>query len=134
MNNRLFSPHAQKLFILYLFPFNTKQCIENNAEVYCINESNLFLRNLIHDCGIKLKAYAICMQIRRTRDGFVDANDVNNCLVHTEWDSFQRLHDHVIALTEITRERINEYDKQILVGKKRITNEDQSTTPNELNF
>ena len=84
-------------------------------ELYTINESTRFLRNLIHDIGMRLRTYAVCMQIRRTKYGYISA-DSDDCLAFNEMIEFDSLNNNVNKFTCLTRDYINKYDKTILVG------------------
>lgn len=104
------------------------RCVEYDRpffklEVYCINESTRFLRNLIHDYAIRLRTYAICEQIRRIKDGFVDLSlsadaklSSNDCLVYNDW-TLENIRDNLNKVTQITGEYIKKYDKTIVVGQ-----------------
>lgn len=102
--------------------------IENNSfktnwlsvEVYAINESTRFLRQLIHDIGMRLKAYAICHQIRRISDGFASF-DSKDCLTSNQLN-YESLTRSTESTTLLAREYVNKYDKTILLGH---TNEEE---------
>ena len=91
-------------------------------EVYTINESTRFLRQLVHDIGMRLKAYAICHQIRRVKDGFIGF-DSNDCLAYNELE-YDRLVESTTNVTEQARVYIKKYDKTILVGHSREEEKD----------
>ncbi|XP_058258144.1 mitochondrial mRNA pseudouridine synthase TRUB2 [Hemibagrus wyckioides] len=38
-------------------------------EVQCVNETQRFLRKLVHEVGLELRTNAVCTKVRRTRDG-----------------------------------------------------------------
>lgn len=38
-------------------------------EVQCINETQKYLRKVVHDIGLELRSTAVCTGVRRTRDG-----------------------------------------------------------------
>ncbi|MBN3299343.1 TRUB2 synthase, partial [Amia calva] len=38
-------------------------------EVQCVNETQRFLRRLVHEVGLELRSAAVCQAVRRTRDG-----------------------------------------------------------------
>jgi hypothetical protein len=84
-------------------------------ELHTINESTSFLRNLIHDIGVRLKTYAICVQIRRIKDGFCE---VNNSLGYNEW-SFENIEKNLNDITQLSKHYIDKLDKTILVGSKK---------------
>lgn len=52
-------------------------------EVQCMHETQQQLRRLVHEIGLELKTAAVCMQVRRTRDGFFGLDDA---LLRTQWD------------------------------------------------
>ena len=84
------------------------------------------MRNLIHDVGLKLKTYAICVQIRRVKDGFVSA-DSPHCLVYPDWE-LNKIQESTYNLTKIAKEHIRTYDKTVLIGH---TKEDNDTIISE---
>ncbi|CAF0720737.1 unnamed protein product [Brachionus calyciflorus] len=70
------------------------KCIEFDRpffkiEIQTINESESFLINLIHSIGLRLRTYAICVQIRRIKYGPIDLN--SNCLLQNEWKEFNKI-------------------------------------------
>ena len=99
------------------------RCIEMDKpffkiEVYTINETSLFLRNLIHDIGMRLRTYAVCMQIRRTQYGFV-SYDSKECLAFNEMIEYEPLYNSIRTLTPLSYEYIRNYDKTILIDRTR---------------
>ncbi|XP_042537017.1 mitochondrial mRNA pseudouridine synthase TRUB2 [Dipodomys spectabilis] len=52
-------------------------------EVQCMHETQQQLRKLVHEIGLELKTTAVCMQVRRTRDGFFTLDDA---LLRTQWN------------------------------------------------
>lgn len=52
-------------------------------EVQCMHETQQQLRKLVHEIGLELKTTAVCVQVRRTRDGFFTLDDA---LLRTQWD------------------------------------------------
>ncbi|XP_041530571.1 mitochondrial mRNA pseudouridine synthase TRUB2 isoform X2 [Microtus oregoni] len=53
------------------------------VEVQCMHETQQQLRKLVHEIGLELKTTAVCVQVRRTRDGFFTLDDA---LLRTQWD------------------------------------------------
>ncbi|GAA6090172.1 mitochondrial mRNA pseudouridine synthase TRUB2 [Tachysurus ichikawai] len=51
-------------------------------EVQCVNESQRFLRKLVHEVGLELRTNAVCTKVRRTRDGPFKIEDA---LSHHHW-------------------------------------------------
>ncbi len=71
---------------------------------------------------MRLKTYAICVQIRRIKDSFADVtSDENreNCLAYTEWNDFDKLIENNRTITRMAKDFIKKYDKTVLVGKTR---------------
>lgn len=100
-------------------------------EIHCINESTLFLRNLVHDCGLRLKTHAICVQTRRIRDGFVDVKSDEKCLVQNDW-TLEKFQQNVSAMTRDTLDFIEDHDKQILISQEAIRRFQQSQNNDKL--
>lgn len=90
--------------------------------MYTINESTRFLRQLVHDIGMRLKAYAICHQIRRVKDGFIEF-DSKDCLAYNNL-KYDELVGNTHNVTEQARDYINKYDKTILIGHSREEEKD----------
>uniref|UniRef100_A0A3Q1GKH5 TruB pseudouridine (psi) synthase family member 2 n=1 Tax=Acanthochromis polyacanthus TaxID=80966 RepID=A0A3Q1GKH5_9TELE len=51
-------------------------------EVQCLNETQKYLRKLVHEIGLELRSTAVCKGIRRTRDGLFTLQDA---LTHHYW-------------------------------------------------
>jgi tRNA U55 pseudouridine synthase TruB len=83
-------------------------------EFHSINESTTFIHNLIHDIGIRLKCYAVCVQIRRTKYGFIN-NEA--CLAYNELE-FKNLYENSTNLTNIAKDFLRKHDKTLLVVQK----------------
>uniref|UniRef100_A0A671N1W8 TruB pseudouridine (psi) synthase family member 2 n=1 Tax=Sinocyclocheilus anshuiensis TaxID=1608454 RepID=A0A671N1W8_9TELE len=63
------------------------RCIHFNPphfslEVQCVNETQKYLRKLIHEVGLELRTCAVCSGVRRTRDG---PFKVENALTRQYW-------------------------------------------------
>lgn len=39
------------------------------TEVQCLNETQKYLRKVVHEIGLELRSTAVCKGVRRTRDG-----------------------------------------------------------------
>ncbi|XP_059115919.1 pseudouridylate synthase TRUB2, mitochondrial [Peromyscus eremicus] len=52
-------------------------------EVQCMHETQQQLRRLVHEIGLELRTTAVCVQVRRTRDGPFRLDDA---LLRTQWD------------------------------------------------
>lgn len=51
-------------------------------EVQCINETQKYLRKVVHEIGLELRSTAACKGVRRTRDG---PFTLQNALIHHHW-------------------------------------------------
>ena len=83
------------------------------------------MRQLVHDIGMRLKAYAICHQIRRVKDGFVNYDDMN-CLSFNQLE-YKQLYDSTQSVTQLARSYVSKYDKTILVNHSREYEQDVIT-------
>ncbi|MBN3292967.1 TRUB2 synthase, partial [Polypterus senegalus] len=52
-------------------------------EVQSLNETQQYLRKVVHEIGLELRSSAVCGQVRRTRDGPFTQHDA---LLHSHWD------------------------------------------------
>ena len=93
--------------IKYVKPFIT-------IEITIINEKTMFLKELMHDIGYRLKTNAICTEIKRIRDGFIDAN---SSLAHTEWNDFDKILENIRLIKSLTYENLANLNKTILIGQ-----------------
>ncbi|CAL1288058.1 unnamed protein product [Larinioides sclopetarius] len=55
---------------------------EFTLEIQCINETEMFLAELIHQIGIYMKSLAVCVQIRRTQFGYFG---LDHALLRKHW-------------------------------------------------
>ncbi|XP_076615247.1 pseudouridylate synthase TRUB2, mitochondrial [Chaetodon auriga] len=51
-------------------------------EVQCLNETQKYLRKVVHEIGLELRSTAVCKGVRRTRDGLFTLQDA---LTHNHW-------------------------------------------------
>lgn len=51
-------------------------------EVQCLNETQKYLRKVVHEIGLELHSTAVCKGVRRTRDGSFTLQDA---LTHHHW-------------------------------------------------
>ncbi|XP_073325142.1 pseudouridylate synthase TRUB2, mitochondrial [Pagrus major] len=51
-------------------------------EVQCLNETQKYLRKVVHEIGLELRSTAVCKGVRRTRDGPFTLQDA---LTHHQW-------------------------------------------------
>lgn len=52
------------------------------TEVQCLNETQKYLRRVVHEIGLELRSTAVCKAVRRTRDG---AFGLQDALLHHHW-------------------------------------------------
>lgn len=48
------------------------------SEVQCLNETQKYLRKVVHEMGLELRSTAVCKGVRRTRDGTFTLQDALN--------------------------------------------------------
>ncbi|KAF7664350.1 hypothetical protein LDENG_00180150 [Lucifuga dentata] len=58
-------------------------------EVQCINETQKYLRKVVHEIGLELRSTAVCKGVRRTRDGLFTLQDA---LIHHRWTASDVMH------------------------------------------
>lgn len=61
---------------MYLFFFSVL------TEVQCLNETQKYLRKIVHEIGLELRSTAACKGVRRTREGPFTLQDA---LTHHHW-------------------------------------------------
>lgn len=52
------------------------------TEVQCLNETQKYLRKVVHEVGLELRSTAVCRGVRRTRDGPFTVQDA---LIRHRW-------------------------------------------------
>ncbi|XP_024124798.1 mitochondrial mRNA pseudouridine synthase TRUB2 [Oryzias melastigma] len=63
-------------------------------EVQCLNETQKYLRKVVHEIGLELRSTAVCRGVRRTRDGLFTSRDA---LTRNHWsaaDIMQAIKQH----------------------------------------
>lgn len=53
-----------------------------HTEVQCLNETQKYLRKIVHEIGLELRSTAVCKGVRRTRDGCFTLQDA---LTRNHW-------------------------------------------------
>ncbi|XP_069465849.1 pseudouridylate synthase TRUB2, mitochondrial [Ambystoma mexicanum] len=71
---------------------------EFTLEIQCLNETQQYLRKIVHEIGLELKSSAVCTQVRRTRDSFFRLDDA---LLRTQWNL-----DSILKALEDSRPRV----------------------------
>jgi hypothetical protein len=69
---------------------------------------------------MRLRAYAICCQIRRISDGFVSFKSTD-CVTSNQLN-YEPLLRSTVEITSLAKQYVNKYDKTILMGH---TNEEE---------
>uniref|UniRef100_H2N0D8 TruB pseudouridine (psi) synthase family member 2 n=1 Tax=Oryzias latipes TaxID=8090 RepID=H2N0D8_ORYLA len=63
-------------------------------EVQCLNETQKYLRKVVHEIGLELRSTAVCKNVRRTRDGLFTSRQA---LTRNQWsaaDVMQAVQQH----------------------------------------
>uniref|UniRef100_A0A8C7Z801 tRNA pseudouridine synthase 2 n=1 Tax=Oryzias sinensis TaxID=183150 RepID=A0A8C7Z801_9TELE len=63
-------------------------------EVQCLNETQKYLRKVVHEIGLELRSTAVCKHVRRTRDGLFTSRQA---LTRNQWsaaDVLQAVQQH----------------------------------------
>ncbi|XP_076870570.1 pseudouridylate synthase TRUB2, mitochondrial [Brachyhypopomus gauderio] len=76
-------------------------------EVQCVNETQQYLRKLLHEVGLELRSNAVCSKVRRTRDGPFKIEDA---LTHSNWTA-DDIVPSVAYFRRVTR-KIRKNDRQ----------------------
>uniref|UniRef100_A0A8C7Z9D6 tRNA pseudouridine synthase 2 n=1 Tax=Oryzias sinensis TaxID=183150 RepID=A0A8C7Z9D6_9TELE len=66
-------------------------------EVQCLNETQKYLRKVVHEIGLELRSTAVCKHVRRTRDGLFTSRQA---LTRNQWsaaDVLQAVQQHQTA-------------------------------------
>jgi hypothetical protein len=95
-------------------------------EISIINEQSVFLKEMIHDIGYRLKTNAICIEIKRIRDGFIDTT---SSLAHIQWNDINKILDNMRLINSKTYDNLATINKTILIGKSK--QEEQEIMKNE---
>lgn len=54
------------------------------TEVQCLNETQKYLRKVVHEIGLELRSTAVCKGVRRTRDGLFTLQEA---LIRQHWNA-----------------------------------------------
>ncbi len=95
-------------------------------EISIVNEQSVFLKEMIHDIGYRLKTNAICIEIKRIKDGFIDST---SSLAHIEWNDVNKILDNMRLINSKTYDNLATINKTILIGKSK--QEEQEIMKNE---
>ncbi|XP_026790790.2 mitochondrial mRNA pseudouridine synthase TRUB2 [Pangasianodon hypophthalmus] len=94
-------------------------------EVQCVNETQQFLRKLVHEVGLELRTNAVCTKVRRTRDGPFKMEDA---LTHHHWTA----DDIIPAIANFRRTtrkiRKNDIYRQVEQSDSTTQTQDQTRT------
>lgn len=63
-------------------------------EVQCLNETQKYLRKVVHEVGLELRSTAVCKGVRRTRDGHFTLQDALTRQHWTAADVMQAIYNY----------------------------------------
>lgn len=63
-------------------------------EVQCLNETQKYLRKVVHEIGLELRSTAVCKGVRRTRDGHFTLQDALTRQHWTAADVMQAIYNY----------------------------------------
>ncbi|KAK7916588.1 hypothetical protein WMY93_012349 [Mugilogobius chulae] len=93
-------------------------------EIQVLNETQKYLRKVVHEIGLELRSTAVCKSIRRTRDGRFT---VHHALTRNQWTAAEIM--KAIQQYHTTKKRTRVIQEQNeLHDKKQDTTHSQSTT------
>ncbi|XP_035486463.2 mitochondrial mRNA pseudouridine synthase TRUB2 [Scophthalmus maximus] len=98
-------------------------------EVQCLNETQKYLRKVVHEIGLELRSAAACKGVRRTRDGPFTLRDA---LTRHHWKASDVMHAmqqyHSCKKTKKTLQVTDQETRITTTGRK-----SESQSPNETN-
>ena len=84
------------------------------AEVHCINETEGFLAELVHDIGIDLRSTAVCTQLRQTQFGpFV----LQHALLRKHW-TLENILNNLTLCQAVLKEESSTIDSRTVKALK----------------
>lgn len=95
-------------------------------EVQCLNETQKYLRKVVHEIGLELRSTAVCKGVRRTRDGPFMLQDA---LIHHHWTAA----DIMQAIQKYHSSKKNKNCSQSQIKKQRLQMSEQNTTASQKN-
>ncbi|KAM9859655.1 pseudouridylate synthase TRUB2, mitochondrial [Aulostomus maculatus] len=96
-------------------------------EVQCLNETQKYLRKIVHEIGLELRSTAVCKGVRRTRDG---AFTLQNALTHHHWSAADVM--KAVKQYHATKKKKRKPPSQTKDGKLQ-TSEESLTTSSQQN-
>lgn len=72
-------------------------------EVHCINETEMYLAQMIHDLGLYLKSCAVCVQLRKIRHGHFT---LDHALLRKHWTLEHILNNIQFCKNLVTKDKI----------------------------
>ncbi|XP_061583242.1 mitochondrial mRNA pseudouridine synthase TRUB2 [Cololabis saira] len=90
-------------------------------EVQCLNETQKYLRKVVHEIGLELRSTALCKGVRRTRDGLFTLHDA---LTHHHWTAA----DVMGAIQQYHRSKKNRKHLKLPVNKQALQTPEENVT------
>lgn len=99
-------------------------------EIQCMNETQKYLRKVVHEIGLELRSTAVCKSVRRTRDGCFT---VHQALTRNQWTCTEIM-NAVHQYHSMKKKRINRelQDPELHMKEGEITT-NQDKTNREVN-
>lgn len=92
----------------------------------CLNETQKYLRKVVHEIGLELRSTAVCKRVRRTRDGPFTLQDA---LTHHHWTAADVMH----AIRQYHFSKKNKKHSQSHVRKPGLQPREENTTVSQQN-
>ncbi|XP_053138408.1 pseudouridylate synthase TRUB2, mitochondrial isoform X1 [Hemicordylus capensis] len=92
---------------------------EFQLEIHCLNETQQYLRKIVHEIGLELKSTAVCTQVRRVRDGVFTVDDA---LLRTQWNL-----DNIRSAIQQSRFKVTAELQQSLAYQESFTDDEEET-------
>lgn len=90
-------------------------------EIQCVNETQKYLRKVVHEIGLELRSTAVCKSVRRTRDGCFT---VHQALTRNQWTCTEVMNAvyQYYSMTKRTNRELK--DPKFHIKGERTTNQD----------
>lgn len=109
------------------------------TEVQCLNETQKYLRKVVHEIGLELRSTAVCKGVRRTRDGFFTLQDA---LTRNHWSAADILQavqkysskkNKKSSRTLTEKEMLQTSEETLTVSHENKADEEETTTEVQCN-
>ncbi|XP_013791689.2 probable tRNA pseudouridine synthase 2 [Limulus polyphemus] len=99
----LIRPAGKSVPLIYNIRCTHYKAPDFTIEVNCINENELYLKQVVHDLGLTLKSCAVCTQLRQTRYGHFT---LDHALLRKHWTLEHILNNILYSRELVTPEKI----------------------------